>query len=184
MEFTKLSAYISLSLPAIFIVGLIIVISQNPWFSFTGNALSDMGSIRNPVNYYFNGFLMIFAVLGFIAAIGALRNGLSYLMPLAMVFLFLVGVFPEEYAPHAPAAVFFYVLALTDIAIVGIKLGRSGTSAGYAWSVLAVITFALMLYLVKARVFKGLAIPELVGAATILAWFVYTGLIQLRGFKL
>ncbi|WP_342764052.1 hypothetical protein [Thermococcus thioreducens] len=41
-----------------------------------------------------------------------------------------------------------------------------------------------MLYLVKARVFKGLAIPELVGAATILAWFVYTGLIQLRGFKL
>ncbi|ASA77830.1 DUF998 domain-containing protein [Thermococcus sp. 5-4] len=180
MDFERVGAYLSLSLPLIFIVGLLIVLSQNPWFSFTGNALSDMGSVRNPVNYYFNGFLMVFAALGFIAAIGALRNGLSYLMPLAMVLLFLVGVFPEEYAPHAPAAVFFYVLALADITIIGLKLGRKGLSAGYAWSVLAVLTFALMLYLVKARVFKGLAIPELVGAATILAWFTYIGLLQLE----
>ncbi|WP_148881947.1 DUF998 domain-containing protein [Thermococcus aciditolerans] len=184
MDFAKLSAYISLFLPIIFIVGLLIVVSQNPWFSFKGNALSDMGSIRNPVNYYFNGFLMVFAVIGFIASIGALRRGLAYLMPLAMVLLFLVGVFPEEYAPHAPAAVFFYVLALADIAIIGLKLGRNGLSAGYAWSVLAVLTFVLMLYLVKAGVFKGLAIPELVGAATILAWFTYIGLLRLKGFKL
>ncbi|AEK73978.1 membrane protein, conserved [Thermococcus sp. 4557] len=184
MESGKLPAYLSTLLLVIFLVGLAVVLWKNPWFSFTENALSDMGSVRNPVNYYFNGFLMVFAVLGFIAAIGTLRNGLSYLMPLAMVLLFLVGVFPEEYAPHAPAAVLFYVLALADIAIVGIKLGRSGASAGYVWSVLAVLTFALMLYLVKARVFKGLAIPELVGAATILAWFTYIGLLQLRGFKL
>ncbi len=182
MNLQHLASYISLSLPVIFILGLALVIHANPWFSLTGNALSDMGSTRNPVNYYFNGFLMAFAALSFIAAIGALRNGLSYIMPLAMVFLFLVGVFPEEYAPHAPAAVLFYVLALADIAIIGIKLGRNGISAGYAWSVLAVLTFALMLYLVKARVFKGLAIPELVGAATILAWFLYIGLLQLMGF--
>ncbi len=177
MNLQRLASYISLSLPVIFILGLAFVIHANPWFSFTGNALSDMGSIRNPVNYYFNGFLMIFATLGFIAAIGTLRNGLSYLMPLAMVFLFLVGVFPEEYPPHAPSAVLFYLLALADIAIIGIKLGRS---AGYVWSVSAVLTFALMLYLIKARVFRGLAIPELIGAATILAWFVYIGLLQLR----
>ncbi|GAB6101399.1 DUF998 domain-containing protein [Thermococcus atlanticus] len=184
MDFAKLSAYISLSLPVIFILGLALVIHANPWFSLTGNALSDMGSTRNPVNYYFNGFLMAFAAIAFIAAAGAFRNGLSYIMPLAMVFLFLVGVFPEEYAPHAPAAVLFYVLALADIAIIGIKLGRNGISAGHAWSVLAVLTFALMLYLVKARVFKGLAIPELIGATTILAWFLYIALLQLMGFKL
>ncbi|NJE05442.1 DUF998 domain-containing protein [Thermococcus sp. M36] len=180
MDLTKLSARLSLALPLIFVMGLLLVMSRNPWFSFTGNALSDMGSIRNPVNYYFNGFLMAFAAVGFIAAAGAFRNGLSYLMPLAMVFLFLVGVFPEEYAPHAPSAVLFYVLALADIAIIGIKLGRSGASVGYIWSILAVFTFGLMLYLVKARVFKGLAIPELVGASTILAWFVYVGMLQLR----
>ncbi len=184
MELERLLAYISLFLPLVFFIGLIIVLSRNPWFSFTGNALSDMGSIQNPVNYYFNGFLMVSAVIGFIAAIGALRNGLSYLMPLAMVLLFLVGVFPEEYTPHAPAAVFFYVLALADIMIIGLKLGRRGFPAGYIWSILGILTFALMLYLVKVRLFKGLAIPELVGAATILAWFAYIGLLQLRGFKL
>ena len=179
MDFERMSTYISLALPLIFIVGLLIVVGQNPWFSFTDNALSDMGSVRNPVNYYFNGFLMTFAVLGFVSSLGALRSGLAYLMPLAMVLLFLVGVFPEEYAPHGPAAVFFYVLALADIAIVGIKLGRKGLFAGYVWGVLAVLTFALMLYLVKAGIFKGLAIPELIGASMILAWFVYIGLLQL-----
>ncbi len=181
MESGKLPAYLSALLPAIFLGGLAVVLWKNPWFSFTDNALSDMGSIRNPVNYYFNGFLMVSAAIGFIAAIGALRNGLSYLMPLAMVSLFLVGVFPEEYAPHAPAAVFFYVLALADIALIGIKLTRYGVNLGYIWAVLAILTFFFMLYLVKARVFKGLAIPELVGAVTILAWFVYIGLLQLRG---
>ena len=181
MESGKLPAYLSALLPAIFLGGLAVVLWKNPWFSFTDNALSDMGSIRNPVNYYFNGFLMMFAVVGFIAAVGSFRNGLSYLMPIAMVFLFLVGVFPEEYAPHAPAAVLFYTLALADIALIGIKLARAGVNLGYLWAVLAILTFFFMLYLIRARVFKGLAIPELIGAATILAWFVYIGLLQLRG---
>ncbi len=103
----RITAYISVSLPAVFIIGLLIVISRNPWFSLHNNALSDMGSVRNPAGYYFNGFIMMFAVLSFIAAVGAFRRGLAYLMPLAMIFLFIVGLFPEEYAPHAPAAVLF-----------------------------------------------------------------------------
>ncbi|ASJ11043.1 hypothetical protein A3L12_06885 [Thermococcus sp. P6] len=183
MDLTRLSAYLSVSFPLIFVLGLLLVVSLNPWFSLTENALSDMGSIRNPVNYYFNGFLMILALLGFVASFGAFRNGLSYLMPLAMVFLFLVGLFPEEYAPHGPSAVLFYVLALSDVFIIGLKLGRKGLSTGYLWSVLAGVTFLLMVYLVRARVFKGLAIPELVGAFTILSWFLYLGLLELGVFK-
>jgi len=183
MEFERISALISISLPILFIMGLAVVLWKNPWFSFTNNALSDMGNLNNPAHVYFNGFLMLFAVLGFIAAVGAFRNGLSYLMPMAMIFLFLVGVFPENYPQHMPSAVLFYVLALADIAIVGVKLGRTGVLIGYVWSAIAIITFALMLYLVKARVFSGLAIPELIGATTILAWFVYIGLLQLGGFS-
>ncbi|NJE47754.1 DUF998 domain-containing protein [Thermococcus sp. GR7] len=184
MESTKLPAYISLLLPLVFLVGLIVVIYQNPWFSFTDNALSDMGSVRNPVNYYFNGFIMLFAVLGFIASLGAFKNGLSYLMPTAMVSLFLVGIFPEEYSLHTPSATLFYVLALADIVLIGLKLARSGLSVGMLWAILSVVTFVVMLYMVKARVFKGLAIPELIGAAMILAWFTYIGLLQIRGSQL
>ncbi len=182
MHFERLPAYISISLPLIFLVGLAVVLSRNPWFSFTNNALSDMGNVNNPAHAYFNSFLMFFAVLTFVAAAGAFKNGLSYLMPLAAVFLFLVGVFPENYSPHAPSAVLFYILALSDIIVVGVKLGRSGVSLGYLWSALSGLTFLLMLYLVNASIFRGLAIPELVGAVTILAWFVYVGMLQLRGF--
>lgn len=183
MEFERLGAYVALSLPVIFIIGLAIVVHANPRFSFTDNALSDMGSLHNPNCWLFNGLLMIFAVIGMVPSIVALKHGLSYFMPLAMVFLFLVGVFPEELPYHSPSAILFYVLALADIAIIGVKLARRGVSAGYIWSALAVVTFVLMVYFVKAKVFKGLAIPELIGAATILAWFVYIGLLQLRGFK-
>ena len=178
MDIREVSAYFSVFLPVIFLLGLVVVLSRNPWFSFTNNALSDMGSLKNPERWYFNGFLMAFAVIGFIAAFGALKSGLSYLMPLAMAFLFLVGVFPEELPYHAPSAVLFYVLALADIAIVGVKLGRSGALVGYLWSMAALLTFFLMLYLVRAGVFRGLAIPEMVGAVTILGWFVYVGIME------
>ena len=180
MDLREAWPYVSVFLPVIFLLGLVVVLSRNPWFSFTNNALSDMGSLKNPERWYFNGFLMVFAVIGFIAAFGALKSGLSYLMPIAMVFLFLVGVFPEELPYHAPSAVLFYVLALADIAIIGVKLGRSGAFVGYLWSIAAILTFLLMLYLIRARVFRGLAVPEMIGAVTILGWFVYIGLIGSR----
>ena len=176
---TRLASYIALSLPVIFLIGLAVVIHSNPWFSFTDNALSDMGSLKNPNRWLFNGFLMFFAIIAMVPSLVAFKNGLSYLMPLAIVFLFLVGVFPEELPYHTPSAVLFYVLALADIAIVGIKLGRAN-SLNYLWTVGSVVVFATMLYLIKAKVFKGLAIPELIGAFYILAWFVYLGLLMLR----
>ncbi|ASJ02600.1 hypothetical protein A3L09_04660 [Thermococcus profundus] len=184
MELTKLAGYVALSLPAIFIIGLSLVIHHNPWFSFTDNALSDMGSLENPARWWFNGFLMVFAIFTMVPSIIAFRNGLSYMMPIAAVFLFLVGVFPEETSLHAPSAVLFYLLALGDIAVMGFKLGEGGVRVGYVWSALAGVTFLLMLYLAGVVAFRGLAIPELVGATTILAWFAYLGFLLLRGFKL
>ncbi|WP_456422787.1 DUF998 domain-containing protein [Thermococcus sp.] len=181
MDINRLASYIALSLPIIFVIGLAFVIHSNPWFSFTNNALSDMGSLKNPNRWLFNGFLMFFATIAMIPSLMAFKNGLSYLMPLALVFLFLVGVFPEELPYHTPSAVLFYVLALADIAIVGAKLGRSNP-INYLWSVFSIVVFFTMLYLIKARVFRGLAIPELIGASFILAWFVYLGFL-LKGLK-
>ena len=181
MELERFASYVALSLPIIFIVGLAVVIHANPWFSFTNNALSDMGSLKNPNRGLFNGFLMFFAVVAMVPSVVAFKHGLSYLMPFALVFLFLVGVFPEETPYHTPSAVLFYVLALADIALVGVKLGQK-SPVNYIWSVLSVVVFLTMLYLIRARIFKGLAIPELMGAFFILAWFVYIGIL-LRGLK-
>lgn len=177
MDVFKLSAGIAISLPVLFVISLAFVIAHNPWFSLQNNALSDMGSLKNPARWYFNGFLMVFSLLAFIPAYAALRSGLSYLMPIAMVFLFLVGVFPEELPYHTPSAVLFYALALLDIVVVGFKLGKDGMFLGYLWSSLSVLTFVAMLFLIKVRVFKGLAIPELVGVVFIISWFVFLGVL-------
>ncbi|MBO8175564.1 MAG: DUF998 domain-containing protein [Thermococcus sp.] len=180
MNALKVSAYLSIFSPLLFVIGLAFVISQNPWFSFTDNALSAMGSIHNPKNYLFNGFIMLFAIFVFIISLGMFKR-FAYLMPLAVMSLFFVGVFPAEYEPHAPAAILFYILAFTDIIIVGIKLGRNGLKVGYLWSVLSIVTLFVMCWIIKAKVFEGLAIPELIGVSTILAWFSYIGLLALRG---
>ncbi|WP_297501358.1 DUF998 domain-containing protein [Thermococcus sp.] len=182
MNLLRVAPYIAVSLPLVFFLSLTFIIVHNPWFSLQNNAFSDMGSLRNPTRWYFNGFLMGFAVLAFIPAYAAFRNGLSYLMPLALVFLFLVGVFPEELPYHAPSAVLFYLLALADIAIVGFRLGGRGLGLGYLWSAMSLVTLLSMLLIVKLRLFRGLAIPELVGAVFILSWFVFLGGLLSGGF--
>ncbi len=183
MELERFASYVAISLPIIFIVGLAVVIHANPWFSFQNNALSDMGSLKNPDRWLFNGSLMLFAAIAMIPAIVAFKHGLSYLMPLALVFLFLVGVFPEELPYHTPSAVLFYALAFADVAIVGLKLAGHGLSLGFLWSGLSVFTLSTMLLIIRFRLFGGLAIPELVGAIFILSWFVFIGtLLSLEEF--
>jgi len=179
MDLVKISSYAAIAMPALFIIALWVALSHNPWFSFRGNALSDMGSLHNPARVYFNGSLIVMAVFGLLASLGAFKSGLSYLMPAAMVSLVLVGVFPEELPYHTPAAVAFYALALGDIFIIGLRLGLAGMPSGFAWASLSVLAFIAIICLIGAKVFRGLAIPELIGAAVILAWFVYVGLLML-----
>lgn len=50
MNITRLGGYIALALPLIFIVGLSIVIHQNPpWFSFTDNASATWVPLKIPL---------------------------------------------------------------------------------------------------------------------------------------
>jgi hypothetical membrane protein len=181
MDATRLSGYVAVSLPLVFALGMAVVLAHNPWFSIQNNALSDMGSLKNPTRWYFNGFLMLFSLLAFLPAYTAFKSGLSYLMPVALLFLFLVGVFPEELPLHAPSAVIFYVLSFSDVAIIGVKLGRGGLGIGYLWSALSVLTFASVLLLIRLGTFRGLAVPELVGAFFLLSWFVFLGGCLLTG---
>ncbi|AFN04807.1 hypothetical protein PFC_09420 [Pyrococcus furiosus COM1] len=142
-----------------FAVGLSIVISNNPWFLFTKNALSDMGSIQNPKGWMFNTFIVILGILGALTALVHKRK----ILTMAMLFLIMVGIFPEEYTPHTPSAILFYILSFIDIATNGKKAG-----------LLAFATFLTMIGLVAVGI--GLAIPELIGGTVILGYMIYLGL--------
>ncbi|AFK23285.1 DUF998 domain-containing protein [Pyrococcus sp. ST04] len=139
-----------------FIIGLIIVIHKNPWFSFMRNALSDMGSLKNPNGWMFNSYIIGLGFLGLITAKVLNRK----ILQIAMLFLILVGVFPEEKPLHTPSAVLTYLLSFLDMALYGIK-----------W--IALGTFLVMIGLIKVGV--GLAVPEIFGAVIILAYMIYLG---------
>ncbi|AEC51307.1 hypothetical protein PNA2_0390 [Pyrococcus sp. NA2] len=141
-----------------FAIGLAIVISQNPWFSFMKNALSDMGSLRNPKGWIFNAYIIILGILGVINAKLLKRK----ILEIAMIFLILVGVFPEEKPLHTPSAILMYILSFIDM----------GTYSR-TWAVVAITTFGTMLLLIIFKI--GLAIPEMIGAIAILSYILYLG---------
>ncbi|BAA30904.1 DUF998 domain-containing protein [Pyrococcus horikoshii] len=141
-----------------FIIGLALVISQNPWFSFTKNALSDMGSAKNPKGWMFNLYIIGLGIIGIIVANLLNRN----LLKISMILLILVGIFPEEEPPHTPSAILMYLLSFIDMGLYS-----------RTWRIIATITFTIMVILVSFKI--GLAIPELIGAAAILSYILYLG---------
>ncbi len=182
METCRLAEYLAYSVPIIFVAGLMYAVSQNHWFSFTHNALSDMGSLHNPRGYIFNDVIKITAIVGLGAAGLFMMKGYAYLLPFAMISLFLVGVFPEEMKWHGPSAVLFYLLALLDILVVGLKMYADGSSVGVLWAIVGVLTLVTIILMARYRwPVKGLAVPELIGAAVILSWVVYLGTLQCGG---
>ncbi|CAB49272.1 Predicted membrane protein [Pyrococcus abyssi GE5] len=149
---------LSIALTLYFILGLALVVHENSWFSFSKNALSDMGSLRNPKGWMFNVFIIGLGLLGLVTSLMLKRK----ILTLSMAFLVLVGVFPEEKPLHTPSAILTYILAFTDMVIYG-----------GIWRVVGIGTFMVMLFLINLKV--GLAIPELIGAASILAYILYLG---------
>lgn len=159
------------SFPFLTFGGIFISIYLNPWFSLTENALSDMGSIKNPVGYVFNSLLVLLGFLGVAFGIKMMKERrVTILFPLGMASLLLVGIFPEEYKLHSFFALSFYLLLFADIFICGLK-GIGKKKFAVIWLLGSPIVFMLMVYL--SGVFDGLAIPELVGAVFINAWIVY-----------
>ncbi|ASJ16179.1 hypothetical protein A3L04_03330 [Thermococcus chitonophagus] len=141
-----------------FTIGLAFVVNQNPWFSFTENALSDMGSLKNPKGWIFNLYIIGLGTLGLITAKALKRDVLK----IAMLALILVGVFPEEKPLHTPSAVLTYLLSFLDMVLYG-----------GMWRIIGPGTFILMIALIKIGI--GLAIPEVIGAMAIITYMIYLG---------
>ncbi len=147
---------------------ILLAISTAPWFSWTGNALSDLG-VSGLTATIFNGGLMATALCMMAFSIGVWeltegntvgRTGSGALF-LAAVFLFGIGVFPETVEPHHLIFSVAFFIALPG-AMVGLSayMIRSGMKdLGYL-SVAAGSVAAL----IWALEWDGVAIPEAVSA--------------------
>ncbi len=106
----------------LFLAGVLLSIYLNPWFSFTKNALSDLGNPKRTSFYYiFNYTLMVSGTLFTIYMFGFFRKyrpKTALLLGLASFFLVLVGYFHEGYkGTHFVVSLLFFFNGITGLAV-------------------------------------------------------------------
>ncbi len=167
--------------------GILLATALDPGFSWTGDALSDLG-VREPSALAFNGGLVVGGLFGVGYAIGLWRLADGRLARLAallfagsMIAMAGVGAFVSGHPLHLPAALGFY-LAVTAVFVVD-GLDRRDASTGRTTlglapiHVLAWVTWLAGLW----PGVSGLALPELVGAVLFAAWVLALGPLAVVG---
>jgi hypothetical membrane protein len=168
--------------------GVLVATVVSPAFSWTGNALSDLGVTRTaagtPVTaVLFNASLVIGGVVGLGFGVTLAREAhsrgrrvVAWVFGLTVSTMALIGVFPMGTTLHVPVATGFYllvtVLCWTDgvVALAGrlrrrgvgaLLLGAANLGAWVVWSAGGSVSR------------PGVAVPELVGALAFSAWVVW-----------
>jgi hypothetical membrane protein len=177
------AAAVVVTLLAIFVATVV-----SPAFSWTGNALSNLGVTQTAAGtpltvVLFNGGLILGGVLGvgFSAAlfrmspsVAARATAVSF--GLTVLFMAFVGVFPQDTAPHFPVALGFYLLISLSLwldSLASFRQGwRSRAIAGFSLGTANLVGW-LVWGLTGPPTRDGLAIPELWGALLFSAWTVW-----------
>ncbi len=189
--------YAALLAPWVGLIGILIAISLNPWWSLTDNAISDLGNIKRPwvsYPYVLNTALMLAGalIIYFLQwLILHLRDSLAkfgtFIFLLGSISLFLIGVFPEEaeifgVEPHYYVSWGFFLLASFGMLIIGIAALRIKESRGFgAFSVLLFL-LSWLLASFFLRTFKGVALAEFTGVFSLTLW-LYVALLWKRGLR-
>lgn len=161
----------------------------SPGFSWTGNALSDLGTVEAAVGTpltvaLFNGGLVLGAVLGLGFAwflVSASESRLGRLaggsLGLTVASMAGVGLFPVGTTLHVPVAATYFLLITVTIALAAVA-GVRGTSRSYGLVCLALIAVFLGVWIgwiaAGGPATVGLAIPEVASSAVFVAWILVT----------
>jgi hypothetical membrane protein len=157
--------------------GIALAIALAPWFSVRVNALSDLGVAEGAaVATAFNGGLILAGVLAlpygwalWTAGDDAAGRAVAAAFVFAALLMSGVGAFPADTSPHVPVAIGFYLALTVVLAVDGVR--RRATTVGRLAGVAAAAHLAQWwLYVAGVRLGPGLAVPELVGAALLVAW--------------
>jgi len=163
--------------PIVALLTVALAIITHPWFSFTKNAISDLGAIGVEQNYILNVGLAISGTLALIFAHGVYvdqRTSLgkfgAILFMLGAASLILIAAFPEGTSLHFSVSVSFFVLTSLGMLAVGVTDDRDW----FATFTIELFIIAWTLALLCASLFEGIAISELIGIFAISIWvYVY-----------
>ncbi len=150
---------------------------NSSWFSITNNAISDLGNIYHPwVNYpWVLSLGLILAGLGMTYFAHGLQKEFSgltrygvWVFYAGMVFLTLIGVFPEGTSPHWYVSWLFFLVSSFGVLISGIGFLKINRAIGVASILLFLLGWVLAYW--ELHTFKGVAIAELTGATVLFIW--------------
>lgn len=170
-KFTAAFGILGMLVLYVFIFAAILV---SPWFSWTGNALSDLGNITTNSSPIFNGGLMVTGIIIAIFPLGlrakTRSNTLEHVGTLALLVAAIaiigVGIFPENYIlEHVITAGTLFLSNTVGIFLFGVAFVRSK-------SMRMLGVFSIILAVASAVIWvpiwgSGIAIPEMIASVAV-----------------
>jgi hypothetical membrane protein len=186
MNWLKTSGISGIIAPPIAFTLILLAIAYSPNFSWTENALSDLGVQERVTAVLFNTGLIISGVLAILFAIGLFtflqenilgRIGASVFV-LDAFALTAIGVFPEnvELIHFYASVTFFALFPLSMFFLTAAFLRTSKMKLGFFTFLAAVV--AAMVWTIPFG--KGVAIPETLSILSASAWSIVLGFRMLK----
>jgi hypothetical membrane protein len=186
----RLSGVFGVVAPVLAFAFILVAVASYPPFSWTSNALSDLGVVSGVTAGVFNSGLIICGVLCVTFAVGLYlllsasvvgRVGV-FVFGLACVALVAIGTFPESVSPtHYWVSVAFFVLLPISLLIIVGGFWRVGQVRMAVFTLLvAVVAAAPWVLLFAVRYVSGVAVPEFVSGLAGGVWIVVVGYKMLR----
>ena len=184
LRLIRISGLCGIAAPILIIALIMFAVYLSPWFSWTDNALSDLG-VREAAAI-FNFSLIIGGLLALVFALGLREILKEYLMGKVGTALFIldtvilcsIGVFPESAGRiHLYVSVAFFLLLPISILLIGAAAVKSTRKR------LGMITIAsgFLTGLIWMLPWTSPAIPEMLTALTASFWAMLFGFKMLRG---
>ena len=172
-----------LSAPVVTFGAILVATLVSPNFSWTLDALSDLGVAGTSTAWLFNGGLVLGAILALPFLWGLWTRCEStfdavgtVVLLLSLVAMGFVGVFHEGNDLHFPLALTFYAGLTYALFFLGsgrIVADERALGLGSIWLGVVHVT-SWILWAAGVRLGPGLAIPETVGALILIVWMVAT----------
>jgi len=166
---------------AVSLLGIAVAIALAPWFSWTTNALSDLGVRGEASAPAFNAGLIAGGILGGGFAVrlwpdapGRLGRAAAGVFGLSFACLALIGVFPTPHPYHFPVAAGFFGLFTCGLFAYGSAEALAGRVRIGVGTICLGVGHALGWAVWSVSGVDGLAIPEAVGTVLLGVWVVAT----------
>lgn len=177
-KWLRLAGLCGVATPVVALSCIFLSISMSPWFSWSANALSDLGV--GETAWVFNSGLMAGGILAMVFAAGLLttfkrrtlgRVG-AVLLFLDAIALFGIGVFSEAAGDiHSYFSVAFFVLFPLSLFLLGAGAVMAGSKKFGSFTIVDGILAALP----WAFGWDGVAIPEAVSGFVASIWVIVEG---------